>query len=174
MLLIQTGTSCRCAQVSGMFLLSYLGFPLLLWSWISCFWDPMTSYLLFYFGEALRLVVFLEKGTWKVNFCDLPCLKYLHSVLILECLGLEFWLRKEFFLKILKAIAHSVLVQWCCWEVQNHSGNNESFITDLWLHCTPSPPQPEAYKVFSFVPVFWNCMMIYFGVGQFSFILLGA
>ena len=36
--------------------------------------------------------------------------------------------------------------------------------------CT-APNPAKAYRIFSFLPVFWNFMMIYFGVGQFSFIL---
>lgn len=37
-------------------------------------WSP---WLLGYshFGEALPLVSFLRKGSWKVHFCSLPCLK---------------------------------------------------------------------------------------------------
>lgn len=66
----------------------------------------------------------------------------------------------------MRILPHRLLVHWCYLEVENSVVVTDVFVSNLF------PLTLEACIIF-FLTVFWN-FMICLGVGQFSFILLGA
>lgn len=79
----------------------YSGFPLVLLNRTCCLLSPSAASFLFTlsFWRSSASSSFSEKGVWEVNFCYLPCLKYFYSILIFDCLGIEFWIGNNFPLK---------------------------------------------------------------------------
>lgn len=103
------------------------------------------------------------KGYLEGKFCDLLYLKYLYSVLILECLDVGFWVRNNFPLKLWRPLP---MVFWFGDAVKKAK-------TGMAWSMSPLPPQ--AYRILSFEISWWFiwCRLVFIHssgcrIGSFS------